>query len=417
VEAVSRRILIITPFAPAHQARHGGARAVHGLLSALADRHELVVVHLDGEDAIDPDLAARCVAVHALPAAPLSRWSRRALSISALLQGRSLWACELGIRRLQRRVGLLSNELQADVVQVEHGVLGEALSAAGPGAMRIVTIHDPAASLTEFLPLRREGLALAHRLDAWSALRQERRTLSVADAAVVFTERDRGRLALRTRPPAAELVAIELGWDVPRIALDPGGAHPPTLLFVGSFIHPPNVDAALRLAQSILPRVRHARPDVILEIVGGPPPPELLALASDVVRVTGAVASVAPHLDRAAVVVAPIAIGGGTRVKVLEALAAGKAVVASTRAAEGISARAGEELIVTDGDAATAAAVVELLQDDDARRALAARARDWALRELSFAKMADRYDELYDRTERRRRGAASSPATDPAAER
>jgi glycosyltransferase involved in cell wall biosynthesis len=91
------------------------------------------------------------------------------------------------------------------------------------------------------------------------------------------------------------------------------------------------------------------------------------------------------------------------RVKVLEALAAGKAVVASTRAAEGISARAGEELIVTDGDAATAAAVVELLEDDDARRELAARARAWAVRELTWAAMADGYDELYDRTEQRRR--------------
>jgi glycosyltransferase involved in cell wall biosynthesis len=401
VEAVSRRILIVTPFAPARNARHGGARAVNGLLSALADRHELVVLHVDREDAVDPDFAARCVSVHALPATPLSRWSRRALRISALLQGRSLWACELGIRHIQRKVGSLAKELQPDVVQVEHGVMGDALSAAGPGAIRIATIHDPAASLIEFLPLRRDRLV--HRLDAWSALRQERRTVSLADAAVVFTQRDRRRIVESSRPARAELVVIPLGWEVPRTALDPGGANPPTLLFVGNFIHLPNIDAALRLAHTILPRVRDARPDVTLEVVGGSPPPELLALASDSVRITGAVPSVTPHLDRAAVVVTPIAIGGGVRVKVLEALAAGKAVVASTRAAEGISARAGEELIVTDGDAATAAAVVELLEDDDARRELAARARAWAVRELTWAAMADGYDELYDRTEQRRR--------------
>src|SRR5690242_8729091 len=141
---MSRRILLVTPFAPARQARHGGARAGHGLLSALADRHELVVLHLDGEDAMDSGLASRCLAVHALPAAPMSRWSSRALGIGALLQGRSRWACELGIRQVQRKVRSLARELQADVVQVEHGVVGDALSAAGPGVARIVTIHDPA---------------------------------------------------------------------------------------------------------------------------------------------------------------------------------------------------------------------------------------------------------------------------------
>jgi polysaccharide biosynthesis protein PslH len=396
-----RRILLVTPFAPARQALHGSAAAVYGLLRELAERHELLVVHLEREGEMDPELAARCMGVEALPAVPLHRWSSRALGIGAPLQGRSRWACELGIRSLQRKIGALAKEVQPDVVQVEHGVVGEALSAAGPGAIRIVTIYDPAASQAEFLPVRREGLPLARRLDARSALRQERRTLSLAHAAVVFTERDRRRLAENARAGAAELVVIPLGWEVPATALDHGGVRPPTLLFVGSFTHPPNVDAARRLAEMILPRVRQACPDAVLEIVGRSPPPEVLALASDAVRVTGAVPSVTPHLDRAAVVVAPIAIGGGVRVKVLEALAAGKAVVASTRAAEGIAARPGEELIVADGDAAIADAVVALLADDDARAALGARARAWALRELTWKAMADRYDELYDRLEQR----------------
>jgi glycosyltransferase involved in cell wall biosynthesis len=401
VEGVRRRILLITPFAPA-RGPHGGVQVIHGLLSGLAERHELIVVHLEGERAMDPELAARCIAVHALPVELLGRWSRRALAVPGLLRGRSLWAYEFGVRKLQRRVAQLAREFQPDVVQVEFGVLGEALSAARARALRVVTIHEPAASLIEYVPMHREGLALAHQLDAWSALREERRTLSVADAAVVFSERDRRRLAENSRSGSATLVVVPLGWEVPRTALDPCGTHPPSLLFVGNFSHPPNVEAALRLARTILPRVRAVRPDVILHIVGGSPPPELRAMSSEAVRITGAVASVTPHLDRAAVVVAPIAIGGGVRVKVLEALAAGKAVVASTRATEGISARAGEELIVTDGDSATAAAIIELIQDEQGRRRLATRARAWAVRELTWSAMADRYDELYDRIEQRR---------------
>jgi len=345
--------------------------------------------------------------VHALPVAPLGGFTRRAVDVAALLRGRSMWAGELGLRRVGRQARALAIELRPHVVQVEHGVLGEALSAAGPDAIRIVTIHDPAASRLEFVPLRRAGL-LTHRLDAWAALREERRVLSLADAAVVFSERDRRGLAQGSRPARAELVTIPLGWEVPPAALDPDGAEPPTLLFVGNFIHPPNVAAARTLARAILPRVRQLRPDVRLEIVGNSPPPEVVALASDAVLVTGTVASVAPHLNRAAAVVAPLTIGGGTRVKVLEALAAGKAVVASTRAAEGISARAGEELIVADGETATAAAIVRLLEDRSARRELGARARAWALRELSFAGMAARYEELYERAARRRNDASRS---------
>jgi polysaccharide biosynthesis protein PslH len=414
VEAVRRRILLITPFAPARDARHGGARAVHGLSSALADRHELVLLHLEDDAPADPDLAARCAAVHTLAVPSLGRWSRRALGVGALVRGRSVWASELGVRRVQRRVEALVRALQPDVVQVEHRVLGEALAAAGSGALRVVTIHDTAASLREFLPVRREGLALAHRLDARAAMREERRILSMADAAVVFSESDRCRLEACV-PASTELVTIPLGWDVPGTALDPCGVRPPTLLFVGSFVHPPNVDAALRLAQRILPRVRSVRPDVTLEIVGSSPPPELIALASEAVRVTGDVPSVTPHLDRAAVVVTPIAIGGGVRVKVLEALAAGKAVVASARAVEGLTARPGKELIVADGDAETAAAIVELLDHDDARQKLAGRARAWALRELSWSAMGDRYDDLYDRLERHRNDSIAERGERPPA--
>jgi polysaccharide biosynthesis protein PslH len=396
VAGVSHRILVLTPFAPMRGGRHGGVRVIHGLLSALAERHELILLHLDREHAVDPALAARCLVVRAAPAAPLGDWSRRALALAATVQRRSLWSLELGLREARRSLRVLVAEFEPDVVQVEYGVIAEALSGAGRAALRIATIHDPAASQLQFVPLRPQGPALVHRVDAWAARRQEQRVLSLADAAVVFSERDRAALAARAGASRAEVVTVPPGWDVPQRALDPVGVDPPTLLFVGNFMHPPNVDAAARLAQAILPRIRRQHPSVALEIVGESPPPELLALGGGPIRVTGAVPSVTPHLDRAAVVMAPLQLGGGVRVKVLEALAAGKAVVASPLAAEGVGARDGEQLIVADGDEAIAAATSELVGDPTARRALAGRARAWALRELSFAKMAERYGELYD---------------------
>ena len=389
-----RKILLVTPFAPTAGGRHGGARVVHGLVGELVERHDVVLLHLDGED-IDPAVGDRCLAVHSVVPSDPGRWGVRARGAAAVLRGRSLKAAASAVPELRRRVVELTRAFSPDVVQVESGVLGDALADAR-GAGRVVTLYETAASVHETLPLRGHALPLALRMDARAALQEERRILGRADGVVVFTERDR-RLVAPALRPGAELVTIPLGWDVPATACDPVGAAPPTLLFAANFQHLPNVHAALTLGRRILPLVRRQHPDVRLDIVGSSPPPDVLRLAGGTIEVTGAVPSVTPYLERAAVVVVPIALGGGMRVKVLEALAAGKAVVASTRAAEGLTARAGEDLVVVDGDADTAAAVGRLVADAEARRQLGENARAWALRELSWAAMADAYDELYAR--------------------
>lgn len=390
--------MLVTPFAPAADGRHGGARAVHGLVGELATRHEVTLVHLD-RDAIDPLVAARCAAVYAVPVPNPGRWALRRQRAGALARGHSLKAAASAVGELARRVRELAAALDPDVVQVEFAFLGDVLAGVH-GPLRVLTVHDPAATLHETLPLRRGGLPLVHRLDARVALREERRALALADVAVVFTDRDR-LLLERAAPLETRLATIPLGWSVPEEASDPVGASPPTVLFVGGFLHPPNVHAALALARDIFPAVRAEHPEARLELVGSAPPGELLALADGPVSVAGDVESVDPYLDRAAVVVAPISSGGGMRIKVLEALAAGKAVVASSRAAEGLTALPNRDLIVADGVRETADAISSLLADEDARRTLAEHARRWALRELSWRALADRYDELYASAPRR----------------
>ena len=399
MEAVRRRLLLVTPFAPSADGRHGGARAVYGLASELVKRNDVALLHLDREE-IDPALAAACVSVHTVAVSDPGPWGVRLRGAALVLRGRSLKAGASSIPQLQRKVRELGRSFAPDVIQVETGVLGDALAAAR-GSLRVVTIQEPAASLRESLHLRSGGLPFVHHLDAHVALREERRILGRADAAVVFTERDRRQLE-RHRSIHAEIATIPLGWDVPERSLNPAGTQPPTLLFIGSFTHPPNVDAALTLLRRILPAVRAAHPQVRLELVGDSPPPELLEAAGETISVTGGVPNVSPHLDRAAIVVLPIAIGGGMRVKALEALAAGKVVVASARAVEGISAQPGRDLEVVEDDDEMARTICRLLEDEDARRRMAERARAWAARELSWAAMADHYDELYARLGRRK---------------
>jgi glycosyltransferase involved in cell wall biosynthesis len=119
--------------------------------------------------------------------------------------------------------------------------------------------------------------------------------------------------------------------------------------------------------------------------------------------VTGWVEDVTPYLARAAVVVAPIRTGGGQRVKVIEALSAGKALVASRRAIEGFDLGDGREVVLAETDEEFANAILRLLADEDERVALGTRARAWAEANLSWARTIDGYEELYFELTRRDR--------------
>src|SRR4029078_7693426 len=122
-------------------------------------------------------------------------------------------------------------------------------------------------------------------------------------------ERDRHEVArLGARTP---IVCIHLAYDVPDSPLEPAGTASHRILWVGSFIHPPNVDAALRLARDIFPAVKARVPDASLELVGSQATPEVRALAGDGITVHADVPDVRPHLDAAAVLAVPVRSGGG----------------------------------------------------------------------------------------------------------
>jgi polysaccharide biosynthesis protein PslH len=138
-------------------------------------------------------------------------------------------------------------------------------------------------------------------------------------------------------------------------------------------------------------------PDATLEIVGDAPPAAVRALAGDGVVVTGHVADARPHLDGAAVVAAPLRLGGGMRVKVLEALAAGKATVATPRAAAGLELVPGTHALLADRDADLSDALAQLLEDPERRRRMGSAARDWAATHLAWEVAVAAYTGLYER--------------------
>jgi len=315
--------------------------------------------------------------------------------VRALVAGTPLWVANWTDPEFASRLRALVRSWRPQVVQLEFHVMGQYLPLlAGERCLRILVEHEPGhVAALERWRNARGPIRWARAIDARAWERFERAVLAGVDAVVAFTDEDVGRLAALSPPM---IVAIRPGIHVPARPLDSAGRER-EIVFIGNFTHPPNLDAALRLATTIHPRVRAHVPGVRLTIVGDQPPPELRALATTDVAVTGRVPDVAPILDRAAVVVAPLRLGGGIRVKILEALAAGKAVVASSLAMEGLAVTTGEQCIIADTDEAVAAAIVTLLEDAALRSRVGEAARQWAAAHLGWAQTVAAYDALYDR--------------------
>jgi glycosyltransferase involved in cell wall biosynthesis len=158
------------------------------------------------------------------------------------------------------------------------------------------------------------------------------------------------------------------GWLSPRGRRD--------LLFVGGFRHTPNGDAVRWFVHEILPLVRHAHPDVVLNVIGSHVTDDVRALESANVRIHGWVRTIEPHYASARAMVAPLRFGAGVKGKVGEALALGVPSVLTTVAAEGMHVRDGTHALVADDAAAFAGAVVRILDDDGLWASLSTAGRD-----------------------------------------
>jgi polysaccharide biosynthesis protein PslH len=389
-----RRLLFLAPYPPRRDALHGGARAMANLIGGLAQRHRVALLCLrsDDEAGIEPALRERCEIAEELPRRGRSRSKnlrervgKHLRTAESLLAFRPKWATWCALPAFEERLRALDAGWQPEVVQAEYHVMGQYLACVR--SRRVLNQYEPGAhAARERWRSGDQNLRGYLEMRAWE--RYERAVARRADAVVVLTVRDRE--AMLPYSSATPLVVIPLGIETPERPLDPAGQPPPSVTFVGNFNHPPNVEAAVRLAHSILPRVRQRCPEAVLHLVGDGP----LDIDGPGVVVTGRVLSVEPWLDRAAVIAAPLASGGGMRVKVLEALAAGKAVVASPLAAEGLD---GAPLLLADSDEEFAEAIAGLLQDRDRRVALATEAREWAVVHLGWQRTVDAFEALYEK--------------------
>lgn len=399
------KLLMITIMPP--QPRCWGAMPVllHGQLAALRKRHDVTLVTLAGpaEDELFAvaDLRRSGLEVHAVPLSASARersWlGRGRMATSWLLGGatkRAIWYHE---PELQRTLDDVIAGQRFDLIQAEDVAAGAyRLPSSIP---RILTDHEVRrARPFDWMAWRQRPaiMSLVNELDWQRWPRLQASVWRRFDLVQVFSERDADSIA-RIAPDVAPRVRVNpFCLEVPPPA-SRDREQPGTLLYVGSFLHPPNVDAAIWLVEEIMPALRARCPGVRLTIVGADPRGLVQHLERNDVRLVGFVPDLTPFYEESAVVLAPMRIGGGQRMKVLHAMAAGKAVVTTSRGAEGLVAPASSAAVsIADEASDVVEATASLLESPSMRHSLGRRARDLVEEAYSPHAYARRAEAIYE---------------------
>lgn len=400
------RILIVAPMPP----QPAGAGAIPVLLDAqvagLRERNEVTLVSAVGEEPGEAEAAERLrdsgldahFADRRQPRTAGRRWRRRARMAAAWSLGgkpwRAVWFADPGIQAILDR---LAGTHSFDVAVVEDSAMsGYRLPA---GVPTLLTEHEVLRPRPVDWhpggPANWPGWAFGE-LDWRKRPPFQRAAWQRFDRVLAFGKRDATAIAELAPEVAKQVRVSPFGLALPPPS-DPAAIEPDSLLFVGNFSHQPNRDAARWLAWEIMPTLLARRPAVRLRIVGSAAPAEILALANSSIEVVADAPNVEPYLSAAAVVVAPVRTGGGMRMKVLQALAAGKAVVTTSRGSEGFDCFGEPPPLAIAEEAETFAAIVaDLLANPERLLTTGGEAREFAQRHHSPAAWARRLGAVYE---------------------
>ncbi|MBS0242277.1 MAG: glycosyltransferase [Proteobacteria bacterium] len=392
---------------PASPPRFGAQARIHGLMTELARDHDLTAVMLvDSEFDIEEcrrAMQAYCREV-VLIANPfgIDGPKKRSLQLRSLTSPYSYERLRVMVPEVQNQIDRILRSRRFDIVNLEFTFLGHLnLRQAPPGEpLPRVVVDSHNIDYDIVRQYAKSGSSLVRRLYAaanWKKLmREELGTYRDADGVCLCSANDERRLK-------AEVPSIRRTRVIPNAAntdfYQPRPTDPSpdgrTIVFFGLMSYVPNIDGITWFASEIWPRIAGANPEARLKIIGGHPTEEIKALAGDRIEVTGFVDDLRPHLASSALVVVPLRLGGGTRLKIVEAMAMGKAIVSTSLGAEGIEAADGRDIVIADAPEAFAAAVCRLLADPAGTAAVSKAARKLAVDRYAWASAARNLEAFY----------------------
>jgi len=390
---------------PASPPRFGAQARIHGLMTELARRHDLTAVMLV-DDEFDIEECRRAMQAYCreveLISNPYGRngLAKRLVQLRSLSSMRSFERLRVSVPAMQLALSRVLQARRFDIVNLEFAYLGHShLRQAPPGEKPpplVVDSHEIAYDLArQFVntgSLSRRLYAMAN----WRKLRwEELATYCDADGVCLCSAADEQRLHAQAQGLRTAVIpnAADVEYFKPR-STDPlpDGR---TVIYFGLLSTVPNIDGVTYFIRDIWPRIAAAHPQARCKIIGGRPPPSLLALAGPQIEFTGFVSDLRPHLASAAAVVVPLRLGGGTRLKIVEAMAMGKAVVSTTLGAEGIEAVPGRDILIEDQPVAFADAVNRLLAEPRLAARIGQSARQLAVERYAWEGAARALEDFY----------------------
>ena len=375
-------------------------------MTQLAKHHDLTAIILvDNEFDIDETREAMqsyCQEV-VLIANTLGQGliAKRAIQLRSLVSNCSYERMQVTVPELQQVLDRVLRANRFDIVNLEYTFLGNYnFHQAPPGEREpalVLDLHNIDYDLAR--QYAENGSTVWRRLyyqANWRKLyREEVEAYRGADGICLCSADDERRL-LAEVPDARTTVipnAADVDYFQPRLTDPPSDGR--TVVFFGLLSYVPNIDGVHYFVEEIWPRIVAHNDTARFKIIGGGPPPSLQALASPRVELTGFVPDLRPHLAEAALVVVPLRLGGGTRLKIVEAMAMGKAIVSTTLGAEGIEAVSGRDILIADEPDAFAAAVNHLLTSSRDADRMARFARQLAFEQYSWSEAARNLEEFY----------------------
>lgn len=387
----SKNILFICPYIPC-EGVHAGAGRMYTMIKLLSQWHQVsVVTFIDKESEFKyvPELERYCQEVVVIPRKPPYR-RRNPLVLEPFV------VSEFNSPQMGAEIHRLLAEKDFDIVQIEYTQMAQYV----PNSRRFCTLlteHEVA-----FATHRRAFESLSFSWDKFRALMgwlmmidYELKACRRLDKIVTLTEADRKELL--SFEPKLDIKVIPMAIDASCFAPQDVPEEPHSLVFIGYFRHSPNVHGIMRFCKEILPLIRQEIPETKLFIVGSSPPDEILRLGKmDNVVVTGWVEDIKPYIARSAVYIAPLWLGTGMRVKILEAWGMAKPVVTTSVGSQGIDCTPGEDILIADDPQGFAAQTVRLLRDKSLREKLGRNGRKKVEAKYDWGIIIRQVEEMYD---------------------
>jgi sugar transferase (PEP-CTERM/EpsH1 system associated) len=397
------KILFLSSWFP-YPPDNGSRIRIFNLIKQLSEEHAITLLSFarDGKVTEDRLKAMRhyCSTVQAIPLAPFRPSSFH--SILGLFSSRPRSFVDTYSRPMQRAVEQARKEEDFSVVIASE-------MATAPYAVtledlpRILEELQLATFWEQYTSQSCVGRRLRYGLMWWKTRRFTAHLLRQFDGCTVASQQERANV-LSIAPNCQHVVVVPNGVDLDRYKGHFGAPEPGTLVFPGALTYGANFDAMAFFLHKVFPLVKARRPEVTLRITGKTDgvPVDRLPLDESVI-LTGYLDDVRPAVAQSWACVVPLRVGGGTRLKILEAMALGTPVVSSSKGAEGLEATRDEDILIADTPAEFADAVLRLLSDGALRARLAVNGRRLVESRYGWRVIGGRLDQLLRRVVKERK--------------